>query len=161
MLFRSTTSVEFDATQEANLLLVGERILVADNTTATTQDGEVTSQKGLVVYTSQPITFAGAVNYYAFFQLPDGTVESIPVSSGPEGMSMLLLKAPRLPLVVDDGAYARATYVVAPEGAMNAAPFLVTERDIKDNMTVTLQAVNYDDRYYENDADFINGLITA
>ncbi|MDL2286225.1 hypothetical protein LJC24_02135 [Desulfococcaceae bacterium OttesenSCG-928-F15] len=156
-----TTTIEFEATQEANLLLIGERILVADNTQAQTQDGEVTDQAGLVVYTSQIITFAAGVNHYAFFQLPDGTVESIEVSPGPVAMSMRLARAPRLPLVIDGSAFARATYILVPEGSMDAAPFIVTEREIKDSMTVTLQAINYDDRYYGNDKDFINGLIAA
>lgn len=156
-----TTAIEFDATQEANLLLVGERILVADNTQSKTQDGEVTSQEGLVVYTSQSVSFKSTARHYAFFQLPDGTVESIPVSAGPDFNSMRLAKPPRLPLVVREDVFARTTYMVAMEGQENASAFLVTERNTKDNLTVSLQAINYDDRYYANDEDYIKGLISA
>lgn len=71
---------EFEATQEADLLVIQDRILVADNTRPETQDGEVVAQEGLMLQLSQPITFKDGVNYTIFLQLPDGTVQAIPVT---------------------------------------------------------------------------------
>lgn len=48
-------TVEFEATQEADLLVVLDRILVADNTRPETQDGEVIAQNGLELTLSQDV----------------------------------------------------------------------------------------------------------
>lgn len=151
--------VEFDATQEADLLVIADRILVADNTRPDTQDGEIVGQAGLVVSTSQPVVFQTGVSYVAFLQLYDGTVESMPVTAGSDSYSMVLSRAPRLPLAVSPELYARATYIVAANNDTRQRAFLVTEKITKDNFTSTVRAGNYDARYYEHDKDFLNGVI--
>jgi hypothetical protein len=78
-LKHQTQSVEFTATQEANLLLRKERILVADNTRPDTQDGQVKNQDGLTLTLSQPIDLTQYSSYNIFLQLYDKSVESIPV----------------------------------------------------------------------------------
>lgn len=152
---------EFQATQEADLLVINDRILVADNTRTGTQDGEVLEQNALELTLSQPVLFTTGVNYTIFLQHYDGTVESMAVSSGSDRYKVILAQAPRLPLVTDANNYARATYIVVgdTDSAVNA--FILTEKDPGSNFTYTVRAVNYDMRYYAQDKDYIDGLVNA
>jgi hypothetical protein len=43
------------------------------------------------------------------------------------------------------------------ETAMNA--FLVVEKDTQSNMTSNIRAINYDDGFYANDKDLIDGVV--
>jgi hypothetical protein len=56
LLYQNTVT-QFDATAEAGLCVINERILVADNTRPDIQDGEVLAQDGLEITLSQPVTF--------------------------------------------------------------------------------------------------------
>jgi hypothetical protein len=152
-------NVEFDATQEADLLVEKDRILVADNTRPDTQDGEITAQDGLIIYTSQDTEFVDGVTYNLFIQLSDKTVESIPVSAGPTTKTVLLSRAPRLPLSLDGGNFAQSTYILVGSNETRQTAFLMSEKTPQDNMTSKIRAGNYDARFYEHDTDFINGLI--
>lgn len=152
-------SVEFDATQEADLLVPQDRIIVADNTRPDTQDGDVRAQDGLVVNTSQPLKFEDGKTYTAFLQLHDETVESIPVTPGPSEYQFVLGRAPRLPLVANADYYAQTTYIITSNTDVRPMAFLVGEKRTKDNFTSTIIAANYDNRYYAHDTDFINDLI--
>ena len=158
-----TTIVEFDATQEADLLLLLDRILVADNTRPETQDGEVLEQNGLELTTSQDVHFSQGTNYTIFLQLLDATVQSIPISEVVNAPNKVLLsQAPRLPLVVDPYASAKTIYkIVGSTDSTESRPstFLVSEKQQKTNFTSNIKAVNYDDRYYANDFDYKNGIV--
>lgn len=156
------TSIEFDGTDEGHLLLIGDRILVADNTTNKTQDGEIINQKGLTVYTSQRLKFETGKTYYGFFQLSDGTIQAIQVFedlSNDVGNSMLLLIPPRIPFVYDKDGFTSTTYLISEEHPGDVDAFLITEIDSNIDFTTTLRCVNYDRRYYEKDKDYIKGLI--
>lgn len=72
------TAVEFDATQEAAILVTKDKVLVADNTRADTQDGEIWDQEVLQLTLSQPVKFIAGKNYTMFIQHIDGSVEGIP-----------------------------------------------------------------------------------
>jgi hypothetical protein len=153
-------AVEFDATQEADLLIPFERILVADNTRPDMQDGQVESENGLEVRCSQDVVFEVGKTYVAFLQLTDGTTENIPVVEGSDSKSMILERAPRLPLAVDSDLYAKTTYIVSANTDRKQFAFLVGEKSPKDDMTSTIRAGNYDARFYQHDSDLRNGLIS-
>jgi hypothetical protein len=150
---------EFTGTQESFLLLLGDRVLVADNTRAKGQDGEITAQNGLILTLSQKAGLEREKEYNCFLQLPDGTVESIRAYPGNTPYEILLHRPPRLPLVLEANKYARTAYSLSESSDADIDAFLVTELDYKDNFTAQVSAVNYDERYYANDKDFINGLI--
>jgi hypothetical protein len=152
------TLVEFTATQEADILLRGERVLVADNTRPDTQDGQVESQASLELTLSQPVDFTGG-GKSIFLQHYDGTVQSISITAGGAANKVVLAGAPTLPLSLDDENYAKATYMVVGSGDARSAAFLVTEKEPASDFTVKMQAVNYDDRYYANDQDFADGVV--
>lgn len=152
---------EFQATQEADLLVPQDRILVADNTRTGTQDGEIRAQNALELVLSQPVVMQSGVSYTVFVQHTDGTVESIPVTAGSNSKSVVLSRAPRLPLALDDGLYARATFILVGDDEPRENAFLVVEKSPQSNFTSTVRAVNYDSRYYGADKSYINASVDA
>lgn len=152
---------EFQATQEADLLVPQDRILVADNTRSGMQDGEVREQNLLELKLSQPVVMQSGVNYTIFLQHFDGTVESIPVSAGRTNRHVMLSRAPRLPLATEDGLYARAGYILVGDNEPRENAFLLVEKSPQSNFTSTVRAVNYDDRYYGSDKDFVTGVVNS
>lgn len=150
---------EFTATQEADLLVNNDRILVADNTRPDTQDGEVISQNLLELKLSQKVDFSKYAEYTLFLQLYDGTLDAIPVTPGSSSDKVVLGCAPRLPLALDDDFYARTTFILVGNSEPCENAFLVSEKDSQSNFTSIVRAVNYDARYYANDKDFSTGII--
>lgn len=153
-----TVTTEFEATQESDLLLLRDRILVADSTRPETLDGEVLEQNVLELRLSQDIEI-GTGPHTIFLQLPDGTVESMPVYPGSEPGYVVLSRAPRISLVLDSAMYSRTTFVIVKDSDPRERAFLVTEKDPKENFTSLVRAVNYDARYYDGDDDFIDGVV--
>ncbi len=149
---------QFDATSEAALCIIGDRILVADNTRSGVQDGEVLAQNGLELTLSQPVDIGAELSpppsYSIFLQLYDGSVDSIPISAGSTDRKVILSEAPTLPLVLDEAKYARTTYMIVSEDEEDRAAFLVQEKDAKKGGIYGIKAVNYDDRYYAHDQDY-------
>ncbi|OZI74592.1 host specificity factor TipJ family phage tail protein [Bordetella genomosp. 12] len=148
----------FDALPEANLLTLSERILVADNTRGESWDGDVLSVvegDGRLIQLSQPFTW-GPGPYTIFLQGSDGLVDAISVSDGGGPRWALLARAPRTPVIPRGQAYNTTTYIIVnAANARKAKPFLVTEKGApNDDGTIPLTAINYDDRYYQNDRDF-------
>jgi hypothetical protein len=155
----SNQVVEFEATQEADLIIPQDRILVADNTRPSTQDGDVIGQNGLELELSHDVTFETGVTYTVFIQHVDGTVESIQINSASASNKIVLANPPRAALALGEDLYARATYVIVGNNSARQNAFLVSEKTPNDNFTSNIKAINYDDRYYDNDADFINGVV--
>lgn len=154
-------ATEFEALDEARLLVRGNKILVADNTRAEKWGGEITRQDGLVVYSSQPLHLEAGKNYTAFLQLADATVQSLAVSAGPAADSFILSAAPRVPLVADDDRYIRTLFtIIENPGEERNMAFLLTQRDaLSSDGGIPVQAINYDARYYAHDRDFRTGQI--
>jgi len=152
---------EFTATQEADLLVTNDRILVADNTRTGTQDGEVVSQDVLQLTLSQTVDMSKYPEYTIFLQLHDGSTDSISITQGSASNKVILSRAPRLPLALDDELFARCTYMIVGNSDTREMAFLVSEKESQDNFTSTVRAVNYDNRYYTNDKDYINGVVNS
>lgn len=157
-----TTVTEFEAMQEADLLVPTDRILVADNTRPDTTDGEVLAQDVLLLTLSQPVELDPSKEYTIFLQSADGSVEAIGVTQGPADDQVLLEHAPAQPLSLDEEMPYRTAYVITgPDNERTASPFLVMEKDPQEGFTVRISAANYDARYYGNDKDFATGIIDA
>lgn len=153
------TIVEFTGTQEADILALNDRILVADNTRPDVQDGEVESQNGLELFLSQKVDLTGYVSNYIFLQMPSGTVESISITQGSSENSVILQSAPSETLALDENLYARTTYMITGATENKITAFLVSEKEPQDNFTSVVRAYNYDSRYYSNDSDLLNSVI--
>lgn len=163
ILYQNTV-VEFQSLEEAALLVLNDRILVADNTRSDTQDGEVIAQVGLLLTLSQPVTFIGGRTYTIFLQHYDETIESISITQpdATKPTQVLLAGAPSIPLVIDRNVSAAlTTYMVVDNTPQRANAFLLSEKTPQSAKTYDVKAVNYDDRYYSNDGDFVKGFVGA
>ena len=159
MIRYQNTATEFTATQEADILARNDRILVADNTRPETQDGEVMAQNGLDLTLSQPVAFAAGVAYTMFLQHFDGTVQAIAITAGATANHVTLAAAPSMPLALDPALYARTGYIIVGDNEPRGTAFLVSDKSSQRNFTTKVTAINYDDRYYANDLDYISGNI--
>jgi hypothetical protein len=160
------TVVEFEGTQESDLIVVQDRILVADNTRSDTQDGEVLAQSGLELTLSQNVTFAMGVSYIIYLQYSNATVEAISVTAGSAPNKVVLATAPAMPLSTDRNNYALTTYQIVGSNDVRSTPFLVQSKEPQAKFTNIVTAYNYDDRYYGNDdrtthaTDFSNTMFS-
>jgi hypothetical protein len=155
--------VEFEGTQEADLLVKNDRILVADDTRVGGDNaGEIVSVSGLTIELSQPFVNPGHP-ITIFLQLADETIQAI-TCTFVDSTHLTLATAPRLSLtsrVSNGNAYAITTYILAwdTQSKNRARAFLVSTKESKSTMTAHVSAINYDDRYYDNDGDYTGGLI--
>jgi len=150
-------AIEFSATEEADILINNQRILVTDGTRTDTQEGHVVSQTGLTLKLSQPYEFTAGQSYVIFLQHYSGLVESIPITAGVDTYHVVLSTAPALVLSTDADNYAySATYmIVRTTFGVSRRAYLVTSKTDNDNFSTKLAAINYDGRYYQNDWDFV------
>ena len=137
---------EFEALEESELLARNDRILVADNTVVKTKDGIIDFVDGLALGLSHPIE--SNVPYFIYLQLADGRVDIVPCSYVDE-YTVLLSRPPLIALVPEFTTYQLIESTETPHNA-----FMVTEIRPQGKMTNMLTCVNYDERYYQNDADF-------
>ena len=151
-------AVEFDSTAEAAILTLNDRILIADNTRPDTNDGNIVSQNGVTLELSQPFVPDSGEDYTIFIQHFDGSVESLDVGAVNDATHVTVGSPPRLPLVLDADRYARTTYQIVKNSRVRPSAFLVKEIDPKDSYVVSMQATNYDDRFYAHDTDFLTGF---
>lgn len=152
-------ATEFQATQEAELLVLSDRILVADNTRTNTFDGDILRQEGLSITLSQPFKEEGP--HTMFLQHSDGTVESARFALTGDPYVVTLQQPPRLALVSDDSMFARTVYQITPDDSSREHAFLVTEKSAQGNFTYNVLAINYDERYYSHDSDLIEGVVNV
>lgn len=145
------TTTEFKGTAEASTLIRNERIEVADNTRADVFDGQVLTQDGLVLYLSQPFVPVDGFDYVIHLQLSNGTVEVIDIVPGADDRHIVLQAPPSVALVLDQNAWANTLYQIVGSGDVRTSAFLVSEKGAFDNVNVTVQAINYDPRYYGAD----------
>lgn len=212
-LIYQNTVTQFNATQEAGLSIINDRLLVADNTRQDTQDGEVSDSLALLLTLSQPVVFVAGRTYNIFLWHYDQTVESIGITAGvvptnphlfkdwdstklyrindrvsfaginyvaittstnlePDTSGaawqvasittqVILAGAPSLPVVTDDNSFAKTGYIIVDNVQARSAAFLLSEKTPQDGMTYQVKAINYDDRYYFNDQDFIHGIVLS
>jgi len=157
----TNTTINFTATQEASMLLMQDRILVADNTRSGAMDGEIVAQNVLELQLSQPYKFVSGTAYSIFLQGVDGTVENIPITPGSSEYVVLLSRAPAVTLSLDADAAVRTLYWIVPDNDVRPQAFLVSNREPADGFTEKVTATNYDDRYYSKDLDYKHGTIPA
>ena len=153
------TTVEFEAMQESDLLLLTDRIQVTDSTRTGTCDGEIVSQSGLTLTLSQPVNIADSAGLTMFLQYPDETVDSIGVTVTSNPYVVTLARAPTQSLVLNLDAYVNTLYIITGNSSVAPRAYLVTERSPQAKMTNKITCINYTDSYYTQDTDFINGNV--
>ena len=155
-------SCEFVAGDESNIVVRTNRITVADQLRANVQQGSVESIEtiggDIVLHTTDPVTIEQSGAYTMFIQTVNNGVESIAVTAR-DDYSVKLARLPSGEISGTDKAV-QAVYQIVSETDDNRDAYLVAQKDPNDGMTNKLLCTNYDDRYYQNDSDFTNGLIT-
>ncbi|MDF2419180.1 hypothetical protein GWP85_16945 [Acinetobacter beijerinckii] len=154
-LLYQNLNCEFTALDESELLIRNDRILVADNTSLKTQDGEITAIDGLILTCSQDVDFEVGEQYYCQLQMRNATVDIVECIAGEMTNQIILTRPPLQPLVVDPDRYVKTLYRVVKAADTSKDIFMLSEMTPNDQMTNKLTCINYDDRYYQQDHDFI------
>lgn len=155
-------SCEFTAGDESNIVVRTNRITVADQLRANVQQGSVDSIKtvgsDIVLHTTDPVTIDPLVPHTLFIQTINNGVESIAVTAR-DDYSVKVARLPSGEISSGYNSVVQATYQIVAEQDINRDAYLVSQKDPSEGMTNKLTCTNYDDRYYQNDSDFTNGLI--
>lgn len=151
----NTRATTFQATQEAEILSLNDRILVSNNVRPDTQDGEINGQNGLIVSLSQPANILSSAEYVIYLQHVSGIVEIIEIAGAIDPYTILLSTAPMDDLIIDGNAAVKTLYQIVKADDVDDQSFMVTEKTPQSNFVTQLTCINYDSRYYQNDKDFI------
>ena len=153
-------SCDFTAGDESNIVVRTNRITVADQLRANVQQGTVSSIEtigsDIVLHTDYPIAIAAGTPQTMFIQTINNGVEAIEVTAR-DDYSMTLARLPSGEISTGSDSVVQAVFVTNPAADRDA--YLITEKSPSEGMTNNLTCTNYDDRYYQNDTDHINGLI--
>ncbi|MDN8299989.1 host specificity factor TipJ family phage tail protein [Acinetobacter baumannii] len=149
-------SITFDAAPESELLVLRDRIAVADYRNGIHQSGEVVQQEGLILTLSHDVDFIAGKSYVVYLQMGDGTVDLIPVTAGSAKNKVVLGRLPNSALKLSADDFINTIYTVVNDDTKDSLPYLVAKKDPVDQFSNTITAVNYDVRYYLNDKDFID-----
>lgn len=155
-------SCEFTAGDESNIVVRTNRVTVAEQLRADVQQGSVDSIEtigtDIVLHTTDPVTIDPLTPHTLFIQTINNGVESIAVTARND-YSVILARLPSGEISGSDKVVQAAYHIVSNDDMQRDA-YLVAEKSPSEGMTNKLLCTNYDDRYYQNDSDFTNGLIT-
>ncbi|WP_336004812.1 host specificity factor TipJ family phage tail protein [Acinetobacter pittii] len=149
-------SITFDAAPESELLVLRDRIAVADYRNGIHQSGEVVQQDGLILTLSHDVDFIAGKSYVIYLQMGDGSVDLIPITAGSAKNKVVLGRLPNGALKLSSDDFVNTIYTVVNDDTKGSLPYLVAKKDPVDQFSNTITAVNYDVRYYLNDKDFID-----
>lgn len=156
-------SCEFVAGDESNIVVRTNRITVADQLRADVQQGSVESIEtigsDIVLHTTDPVAIEPSVPHTLFIQTINNGVESIAVTAR-DDYSVALARLPSGEISQYGVNSVPPVYQIVAETDAGRDDYLVSQKDPSEGMTNKLLCTNYDERYYQNDDDFINGLIT-
>ena len=155
-------SCEFVAGDESNIVVRTNCITVADQLRANVQQGSVdaieTIGSDVVLHTTDPVSIEPSVAHTLFIQTINNGVESIAVTAR-DDYSVVLARLPSGEISTGYDSVVQAVYQIVSETDAVRDAYLVSQKDPSDGMTNKLLCTNYDDRYYQNDKDYINELI--
>lgn len=149
-------SITFDAAPESELLVLRDRIAVADYRNGIHQSGDVIQQEGLILTLSHDVDFIAGKSYVIYLQMGDGTVDLLPITAGSAKNKVVLGRLPNGALKLSSDDFVNTIYTVVNDDTKDSLPYLVAKKDLVDQFSNTITAVNYDVRYYLNDKDFID-----
>lgn len=143
--------VQLRATEEAAQLLTRQKVLIADRTRKSVQDGYLVNAAGAVVHTSQDVVLAGGgATYTMFLQHSDGSVEPIAVVSVDGTRRVTLASVPAVTPVTPetDARIVPTGYMVVDDADPMPQGYLISRRSAENHMVQRLEAVNYSHLYY-------------
>ncbi|WP_047428654.1 host specificity factor TipJ family phage tail protein [Acinetobacter sp. neg1] len=152
-------SITFDAASESELLVLRDRIAVADYRNGVHRSGDVLQQEGLILTLSHDVEFIAGKSYVIYLQMSDGSVDLIPVTAGAASNKVVLGRLPNSPLKLNPEDYINTTYIVVNDDTKGSLPYLVAKKEPVGKTSNKITAINYDERYYMNDKDFTDAPV--
>lgn len=157
-------TVQFVGHDESNIVIESNCIAVADQFRADTQQGEArrleTVGTDILLTTSEPVIVPDGGTATIWLQTTAGYVDNIAVTGGPRLNQLILARVPSSPISTDPNAVVRATYQVAINDTAKKAAYIVTDKAAAEFVSNQVTAVNYDDRYYLYDNEYIVNQLT-
>lgn len=154
-------SVEFEALPESNLITKMGVFLYKDRWIDAFAEGEIISQSGLVIELSQPLVWTPGESYQIHLQMADGSIDIIGIDNcGDDNYHVILNTAPSMSLVTDDDRF-HTLYAIYPIvlNHRRAKLYMVSEKTFQSKSTNVIKASNFDQRFYDNDKDYVNSII--
>ena len=151
-------AIEFSAYGEADLITRMDRIAVVDSTVPILCAGEIEAQNNLVLSLDYPLPDTSLTGLTIHLQLKNGVVDVIDVASIIDEYTVQLARIPMQPLVVEGVTH--TTFAITKSNSSGFDAYLVEEKSASSMFESSITATKYDDRYYQNDTDFKNGLIS-
>ncbi|MFX6517744.1 host specificity factor TipJ family phage tail protein, partial [Acinetobacter baumannii] len=163
-------TIQFTGYGEADLVTINDRIAVVKDSIPTLvplgeeggfTSGEIEAWSGLNIQISQPVHFDATKSYTIHLQLSNGSVETMLVTQGVDEWHLVLERLPILPLITSsDGKVTATNYSITLSNELDSEAYLISEKSPSATFESEITAVNYDERYYSNDSDYINNLIS-
>ncbi|MBO1529660.1 hypothetical protein J3492_00330 [Psychrobacter sp. F1192] len=151
-------AIEFTAYGEGDLVTRMDRIAVVDSTVPILCSGQIENQENTVLTLDYPVSLDAGKNYVIHLQLKNSTVDVIEIVGQLNDYQIQVARIPALSLVTDGVTHAVFNITEADNTEYDA--YLISEKSSKALFESTISAMSYDSRYYPNDKDYINGLIT-
>lgn len=157
-------TVQFVGLDESNIVIESNVIAVADQYRADTQQGEARRLDkigtDIVLTTSDPVTIPDGATATIWLQTTAGYVDNIAVTAGAKPNQLILARMPSSPISTDPSAVVRATYQISLNNGAKKSAYIVTDKQNAEFMSNEISAVNYDDRYYQYDNEYIVNQLT-
>ncbi|HCJ6508882.1 TPA: hypothetical protein NU718_000410 [Acinetobacter baumannii] len=163
-------TIQFTGYGEADLVTINDRIAVVKDSIPTLvplgeeggfTSGEIEAWSGLNIQISQPVHLDATKSYTIHLQLSNGSVETMLVTQGVDEWHLVLERLPILPLITSsDGKVTATNYSITLSNELDSEAYLISEKSPSATFESEITAVNYDERYYSNDSDYINNLIS-
>lgn len=159
------SNVSATVADEGAIVIPNNKVSIANQNRADTQQGAVVSLSvngiGQTVLTlSNEVDFGDKPEGTVFVQTVAATVDNIKCSPSNDPREVILQRPPSQPISTERSAQVRATYILVTHDDLDRDSYIVTSKGPGNtSMSHSLEAINYTDKYYQNDKDFINGLI--
>lgn len=146
----------FTAYCESDLVFRGDCVLNTDDTRMeNSTSGEILAWVGLDIVGSQPFEFTD--DHVIHLQMKSGGIDVISVSQGVDEYTFKLARAPRESLVTEGEV--KTLYTITSKSKEDSQKFLVTSKNPKGIFENEVTLSKFDERFYRNDKDIINGII--
>lgn len=151
-------AIEATVYGEGDLVTRMDRIAVVDSTVPILCSGQVELQENTILTLEYPADLDETKSYVIHLQLKNSTVDVIDIIGQLGDYQIEVARIPMMPLVTDGVAH--AVFNITEATDVEADAYLISEKSAKGLFESTISAMSYDKRYYPNDKDYINGLIT-
>ena len=150
-------AIEATVYGEGDLVTRMDRIAVVDSTVPILCSGQVELQENTILTLDYPAILDETKSYVVHLQLKNSTVDVIDIVGQISDHQIEVARIPMMPLVTNGVAH--AVFNITEATDVEADAYLIGEKSAKGLFESTISAMSYDNRYYSNDKDFINGLI--